>query len=197
MFDLISKKTVYAFKVWMNQKLEIVALAFSKSPPTHTSQRVLCLLGGFKLNKYIYIGWRMDFLSPMPRGTLKVRKETWKLLQFWGTFLLPVSGKYLELCLRQIQDQESHPSQSYDLDKKLWWIGKIPILPCDKDESGRCLPDQSGTSYFHYCPRLVWEVLARLVWDLMILVLSQTRYSFFFITYLIDLGPHIFTIAPD
>ena len=58
---------------------------------------------------------------------------------------------------------------------------------------------------FHYCPRLVWkglarlvwEVLARLVWDLIILVLSQTRYFFSFITYLTDLGPHIFTIAPD
>ena len=35
------------------------------------------------------------------------------------------------------------------------WRGpQDPQLSCDKDESGRCLPDQSGTSYFHYNPRL-------------------------------------------
>ena len=44
--------------------------------------------------------------------------------------------------------------------------------------------------------RLVWEVLARLVWDHIILVLHQTRYFFSFVTYLTDLGPHIFIIAP-
>ena len=34
---------------------------------------------------------------------------------------------------------------------------------------------QSGTSYFHYWPRLVWDVRARLVWDLIFSLLPQNR----------------------
>ena len=68
----------------------------------------------------------------------------------------------------------------------VFWL-KTTHSSCDKDESGRCLPDQSGTSYFHYCPRLVWEVLARLVWemlarlvwDLIFSLLPPTRCLFF------------------
>ena len=46
-----------------------------KSPPKYTSQRVLCLLRGFKLNKYIYKDWRMDFLPPILPVHWKVRSR--------------------------------------------------------------------------------------------------------------------------
>ena len=65
---------------------------------------------------------------------------------------------------------------------------------CDKDESGRCLPDQSGTPYIHYCPRLVWEGLARLVWQLIFSLLPQTSLGSACQT---SLAAHIFTTSPD
>ena len=43
-------------------------------------------------------------------------------------------------------------------------VSGCPGTACDKDESGKFLPDQSGTLFIHYCHRLAWKVLARLVW---------------------------------
>ena len=42
-----------------------------------------------------------------------------------------------------------------------------------------------------------WEVLARLVWDLIFSLLLQTRCLFYSVIQLTSLGPHYFTIAPD
>ena len=123
---------------------------------------------------------------------------------------------------------ENDPKEEDDLRWKRVLDEGRPLMkddPCDKHESGKCLPDQSGTSYFDYCPRLVWEEVARLVWDLIFSIFSQTSLGnacqtslgsacqtslgpynfgiapdqifFSFVTYLTDLGPHIFIIAPD
>ena len=93
--------------------------------------------------------------------------------------------------LKQIQnstEEEAANSENLAIENQL------AENPCDKDKSGRCLPDQSGTSYFHSCPRLVWAVLAILVWQLIFSLLPQTSLGSACQT---SLGPHIFTTTPD
>ena len=55
------------------------------------------------------------------------------------------------------------------------WLWPLHFLLCphicDKHE-WRGSPCQRN-SYFHYCPRIVWEVLARLFWDLIFSLLTQ------------------------
>ena len=99
--------------------------------------------------------------------------------------------------IKKMHEQLGHPSIKVFL-QMLKTTGIIPngdiSVTCDKDESGRCLSDQSGTSYFHYCPRLVWEGLARLVWQLIFSLLPQTSLGSACQT---NLAAHIFTNAPD